>query len=137
MTLSSPPVWTPAKARDERRPTPPLVFVSMSEPCQPDRPAGMAEERGASPPLSTLPMKGQGKAPPPQTPPPMGKGDGSLLPFPKPLSLSRARPSAVVRQLNFEHAFLDIEIDPTDAKVQVHRLAAPAIDVRGGFPITR
>jgi hypothetical protein len=45
-------------------------------------------EEGASPLLQTASPR-EGPAPPLN--PPLGKGDGSLLPFPKPLSLSLGR----------------------------------------------
>jgi hypothetical protein len=57
------------------------------EPVQPDRPAEAAMRGGLCRPSQPHPMK-EGQCPSFKLPP-MGKGDGSLLPFPKPLSLSR------------------------------------------------
>ena len=56
-----------------------------------DRLTGLMKEGQA--PLSALSPWRKGQAPS-SKPPPMGKGDGSLLPFPKPLSLSRKPLSA-------------------------------------------
>lgn len=73
-----------------------------------DRPTWLMKEGQA--PLSTLTPWRKGQAPS-SKPPPMGKGDGSLLPFPKPqsLSLSRRHVRVIVqRKPLFSRAFSEL-----------------------------
>uniref|UniRef100_UPI001AEE86A8 hypothetical protein n=1 Tax=Agrobacterium radiobacter TaxID=362 RepID=UPI001AEE86A8 len=67
------------------------VSLSASLVSRIDRPAWLTKG-GLRRPSRRSPH--EGRASPSLKHPPMGKGDGSLHPFPKPLSLSRVRPAA-------------------------------------------